>query len=99
MSSDRSVIDFEGVPDAAEWRQLDALAIRARLPLEALRDGIEPFPTFIEMHRRRAGGPAGRHHYSQRAYSLRRALHAASRAGAASSIGAEARIQPEGSAR
>ena len=33
-------------PDAGEWLQQATLAIRARVPLEILRDTIQPFPTF-----------------------------------------------------
>jgi hypothetical protein len=37
-------------PDAGEWMQQATLAIRARVPLEVLRDTIQPFPTFSEIH-------------------------------------------------
>ena len=33
-------------PEASEWMQQATLAIRARVPLEVLRDTIQPFPTF-----------------------------------------------------
>jgi dihydrolipoamide dehydrogenase len=33
-------------PDAGEWLQQATLAIRGRVPLEVLRDTIQPFPTF-----------------------------------------------------
>ena len=33
-------------PEAGEWLQQATLAIRARVPLEVLRDTIQPFPTF-----------------------------------------------------
>jgi pyruvate/2-oxoglutarate dehydrogenase complex dihydrolipoamide dehydrogenase (E3) component len=33
-------------PEAAEWLQQATLAIRARVPLDVLRDVIQPFPTF-----------------------------------------------------
>jgi pyruvate/2-oxoglutarate dehydrogenase complex dihydrolipoamide dehydrogenase (E3) component len=33
-------------PEAGEWLQQSTLAIRARVPLEVLRDTIQPFPTF-----------------------------------------------------
>lgn len=35
-------------PEAGEWLQQATLAIRARTPLEILRDTIQPFPTFSE---------------------------------------------------
>jgi pyruvate/2-oxoglutarate dehydrogenase complex dihydrolipoamide dehydrogenase (E3) component len=37
-------------PEAGEWLQQATLAIRARVPLEALRDTIQPFPTFSEIY-------------------------------------------------
>jgi dihydrolipoamide dehydrogenase len=37
-------------PEAGEWLQQAALAIRARVPLEVLRDTIQPFPTFSEIY-------------------------------------------------
>src|SRR5262249_35201027 len=37
-------------PEAGEWLQQATLAIRARVPLEVLRDTIQPFPTFSEIH-------------------------------------------------
>ena len=36
-------------PEACEWLQQVTLAIRARVPLEVLRDTIQPFPTFSEI--------------------------------------------------
>jgi len=33
-------------PEAGEWLQQATLAIRARVPIEVLRDTIQPFPTF-----------------------------------------------------
>jgi pyruvate/2-oxoglutarate dehydrogenase complex dihydrolipoamide dehydrogenase (E3) component len=36
-------------PDAGEWLQQATVAIRARVPLEVLRDTIQPFPTFSEI--------------------------------------------------
>jgi pyruvate/2-oxoglutarate dehydrogenase complex dihydrolipoamide dehydrogenase (E3) component len=37
-------------PEAGEWMQQATLAIRARIPLGVLRDTIQPFPTFSEIH-------------------------------------------------
>ncbi len=37
-------------PDAGEWLQQATLAIRARIPLEVLRDTIQPFPSFSDIH-------------------------------------------------
>ncbi|MGH3302438.1 MAG: dihydrolipoyl dehydrogenase family protein [Streptosporangiaceae bacterium] len=37
-------------PEAGEWLQQATLAIRARVPLELLRDTIQPFPTFSEIY-------------------------------------------------
>jgi pyruvate/2-oxoglutarate dehydrogenase complex dihydrolipoamide dehydrogenase (E3) component len=37
-------------PDAGEWMQQATLAIRARIPLDVLRDTIQPFPSFSEIH-------------------------------------------------
>jgi pyruvate/2-oxoglutarate dehydrogenase complex dihydrolipoamide dehydrogenase (E3) component len=36
-------------PEAGEWQQQVTLAIRARVPLDVLRDTIQPFPTFSEI--------------------------------------------------
>ncbi len=36
-------------PEAGEWMQQATLAIRARVPLDVLRDVIQPFPTFSEI--------------------------------------------------
>jgi pyruvate/2-oxoglutarate dehydrogenase complex dihydrolipoamide dehydrogenase (E3) component len=36
--------------EAAEWLQQATLAIRAHVPLEVLRDTIQPFPTFSEIY-------------------------------------------------
>jgi dihydrolipoamide dehydrogenase len=36
-------------PDAGEWLQQVTLAVRARVPLDVLRDTIQPFPTFSEI--------------------------------------------------
>jgi pyruvate/2-oxoglutarate dehydrogenase complex dihydrolipoamide dehydrogenase (E3) component len=37
-------------PDAGEWLQQATLAIRARVPIAVLRDTIQPFPSFSEIH-------------------------------------------------
>jgi dihydrolipoamide dehydrogenase len=37
-------------PEAGEWLQQATLAIRARIPLDVLRDTIQPFPTFSEIY-------------------------------------------------
>ena len=37
-------------PEAGEWMQQATLAIRAKVPLEVLRDTIQPFPTFSEVY-------------------------------------------------
>ena len=37
-------------PEAGEWLQQATLAIRGRVPLEVLRDTIQPFPTFSEIY-------------------------------------------------
>jgi pyruvate/2-oxoglutarate dehydrogenase complex dihydrolipoamide dehydrogenase (E3) component len=37
-------------PDAGEWLQQATLAIRAQVPLDVLRDTIQPFPSFSEIH-------------------------------------------------
>ena len=36
-------------PEAGEWLQQATLAIRARVPIEILRETIQPFPTFSEI--------------------------------------------------
>jgi len=37
-------------PEAGEWLQQATLATRARVPIEVLRDTIQPFPTFSEIY-------------------------------------------------
>jgi dihydrolipoamide dehydrogenase len=37
-------------PEAGEWLQQATVAIRARVPLDVLRDVIQPFPTFSEIY-------------------------------------------------
>ncbi len=39
-------------PEAGDWLQQATLAIRAQLPLDVLRDTIQPFPTFSEAYRK-----------------------------------------------
>ncbi len=55
-------------PEAGEWLQQATLAIRAKVPLDVLRDTIQPFPTFSEIyvaalkilyHQISAGSPPG----------------------------------------
>jgi dihydrolipoamide dehydrogenase len=36
-------------PEAGEWMQQVTMAVRARVPLDVLRDVIQPFPTFSEI--------------------------------------------------
>ena len=36
--------------EAGEWLQQATLTIRARVPLDVLRDTIQPFPTFSEIY-------------------------------------------------
>ena len=36
-------------PDAGEWMQQATLAIRASVPIEVMKDTIQPFPTFSEI--------------------------------------------------
>src|ERR1700722_3381266 len=37
-------------PEAGEWMQQATLAVRARVPLQVLRDVFQPFPTFSEIY-------------------------------------------------
>jgi pyruvate/2-oxoglutarate dehydrogenase complex dihydrolipoamide dehydrogenase (E3) component len=37
-------------PEAGEWMQQATVAIRAQVPLEVLRDVVQPFPTFSEIY-------------------------------------------------
>ena len=37
-------------PEAGEWLQQATLAIRAQVPVDVLRDVIQPFPTFSEIY-------------------------------------------------
>jgi len=37
-------------PEAGEWLQQATLAIRARVPVDVLRDTIQPFPSFSDIH-------------------------------------------------
>jgi pyruvate/2-oxoglutarate dehydrogenase complex dihydrolipoamide dehydrogenase (E3) component len=45
---DRLTGAYALAPEAGEWLQQATLAIRAQVPLEILRDTIQPFPTFSE---------------------------------------------------
>ena len=47
-------------PEAGEWLQQATLAIRARVPLDVLRDTIQPFPTFSEIYVAALQGPPRR---------------------------------------
>ncbi len=49
-------------PEAGEWLQQATLAIRARVPLDVLRDVIQPFPTFSEIYVAALKGAAQRDH-------------------------------------
>ena len=44
-------------PEAGEWLQQATLAVRARIPLDVLRDVIQPFPSFSEIHAFALEGP------------------------------------------
>lgn len=51
LSDGRSVTGAYALgPEAGEWLQQATLAIRARVPLDVLRDTIQPFPTFSEIY-------------------------------------------------
>jgi pyruvate/2-oxoglutarate dehydrogenase complex dihydrolipoamide dehydrogenase (E3) component len=47
-SGDKLVGAYAVGPEAGEWLQQATLAIRAEVPIEVLRDTIQPFPTFSE---------------------------------------------------
>ena len=47
-------------PEAGEWLQQATLAIRARVPLDVMRDTIQPFPTFSEAFVEALAGLAAR---------------------------------------
>jgi dihydrolipoamide dehydrogenase len=47
---DRLIGAYALGPEAGEWLQQATLAIRARVPLDVLRDTIQPFPTFSEIY-------------------------------------------------
>ncbi|GAA0230372.1 NAD(P)/FAD-dependent oxidoreductase [Actinomadura nitritigenes] len=47
-------------PEAGEWLQQATVAIRARVPVEVLRDTIQPFPTFSEIYVAAVKGLHGR---------------------------------------
>ena len=42
--------EHDEILSVGEWLQQATLAIRARVPLEVLRDTIQPFPSFSEIH-------------------------------------------------
>ena len=54
-------------PEAGEWLQQATLAIRAGVPLDVLRDTIQPFPTFSEIYIDALKVPARRHRGGARA--------------------------------
>ena len=37
-------------PEAGEWLQQATLAVRAHVPVEVLRDTVQPFPSFSEIY-------------------------------------------------
>src|SRR4051794_20639144 len=47
-NGDKLVGAYAVGPEAGEWLQQATLAIRAEVPIEVLRDTIQPFPTFSE---------------------------------------------------
>ena len=50
LSDGQRLTGAHGVgPEAGEWMQQVTLAIRARVPLEIVRDTIQPFPSFSEI--------------------------------------------------
>jgi pyruvate/2-oxoglutarate dehydrogenase complex dihydrolipoamide dehydrogenase (E3) component len=51
VSDGSKLVGAYGVgPEAGEWLQQATLAIRAEVPLDVLRDTIQPFPTFSEAY-------------------------------------------------
>jgi pyruvate/2-oxoglutarate dehydrogenase complex dihydrolipoamide dehydrogenase (E3) component len=51
VSDGSKLVGAYGVgPEAGEWLQQATLAVRAEVPLEVLRDTIQPFPTFSEAY-------------------------------------------------
>jgi pyruvate/2-oxoglutarate dehydrogenase complex dihydrolipoamide dehydrogenase (E3) component len=51
VSDGRKLVGAYAVgPEAGEWIQQATLAVRAEVPLEVLRDTIQPFPTFSEAY-------------------------------------------------
>jgi pyruvate/2-oxoglutarate dehydrogenase complex dihydrolipoamide dehydrogenase (E3) component len=83
-------------PEAGEWLQQATLAIRARVPLEVLRDTIQPFPTFSEIY---VEALKALHRQITIAREPKasgvRAVRADSHASAATPIGIQKGIQPE----
>ena len=61
-------------PEAGEWLQQATLAIRARVPLDVLRDTIQPFPTFSEIYVDALKAPPQRDRRGARAGRGRRAM-------------------------
>lgn len=47
---ERLTVAYALGPEAGEWLQQATPAIRARDPLEVLRDTIHPFPSFSEIY-------------------------------------------------
>jgi dihydrolipoamide dehydrogenase len=83
-------------PEAGEWLQQATLAIRARVPLDVLRDTIQPFPTFSEIYVAALKALLGQITMvrGRGAFGVR-AVRADSRTSAATSIGIQKGIQPE----
>jgi dihydrolipoamide dehydrogenase len=51
LSDGERLVGAYGVgPECGEWLQQATLAIRARVPIDVLRDTIQPFPTFSEIY-------------------------------------------------
>jgi dihydrolipoamide dehydrogenase len=51
LSDGERLVGAHGVgPECGEWLQQATLAIRARVPIDVLRDTIQPFPSFSEIY-------------------------------------------------